>query len=291
MELDIEPITPALGARIHIAPEETIAQGVPAQLLAALERYNVLLFPQIHMSDDIFLQLTAAMGEKHALGATRDSSEASGKGIFRIARDKDHKSQREFILGNDFWHMDGMNYAVPVKATLLKCERAPDEGGDTGFASLHAAWDALPEERKRALAKLTVGHCISACLKRLYEAPTAEDFARWDAIFPRMDRPLVWKQASGKSVLLIGSTANDIVGMNEADGRALLDELVDWCTQERFTYRHKWRDGDLVIFHNMGLLHRSYPYPDSAGRVMHRTTLKGTESLGEGVASFSASAY
>ncbi|MCB2073653.1 MAG: TauD/TfdA family dioxygenase [Novosphingobium sp.] len=291
MALDIEPITPFLGAIVRIAPEDSIANGVPGQLLDALERHKVLLFPQIHMSDEIFLKLTAAMGEKHEVAATDDGSEVSGKGIFRIARDKDDRTQREFILGNDFWHMDGMNYSVPVKATLLKCEKAPAEGGDTGFANLHAAWDALPDDRKRQLEKLKVGHCLSACLRRLHEHPTKEDFARWDAVFSRVEHPLVWKQQSGNASLLIGSTANDIAGMSEAEGRALLDELLEWCTQDRFTYRHKWSDGDLVIFYNSGLLHKSYPYPDSAGRVMHRTTLKGTESTGAEIPESAAALY
>jgi len=280
MTLTIEPITPNLGAIVRIAAQDTIKEGVPAELLAALERHNVLLFPQIHIDDDTFLKLTYAMGEKHEVTVTDDGSAPSNKGIFRIARDKDDKSQREFILGNDFWHIDGMNYDVPVKATLLKCEKAPGEGGDTGFANLHATWEAMPEERKRQIEDLRVGHCISAALRRLHDAPTPEDFARWDAIFPRLEHPLVWKQRSGKATLLIGSTANDIAGMAYEDGRALLDDLLDWCTQDRFTYRHAWSDGDLVIFNNSGLLHKSYPYPDSAGRVMHRTTLKGTESTG-----------
>lgn len=279
MSFTIEPITPALGAFVHIAPEDAIADSVPGKLLDALNRYNVLIFPQVEMSDDIFLQLTAAMGEKHENTVTADGSAASDKGIFRIALDKDDKTQREFILGNDYWHMDGMSYTVPVKATMLKCEHAPSEGGDTGFASLHTAWEALPAGRKKQLEGLRVGHCLSSALSRLHETPTAEDFARWDAIFPRLEHPLVWHQSNGKSSLLIGSTAHDIAGMSHAEGRALLDELLEWCTRDQFTYRHKWRDGDLVIFNNPGLLHRSYPYDDAAGRVMHRTTLKGTEAI------------
>jgi alpha-ketoglutarate-dependent taurine dioxygenase len=291
MPLNIELLSPNLGAKVHIDPEEAIRNGMPGELLEALERYNVLLFPQIHMDDDTFLTLTRAMGEKHEVKVTDDGSAPSNKGIFRIASGKDDKSQREFILGNDFWHIDGMNYDVPVKATLLKCERAPSEGGDTGFANLHAAWEALPEERKRQIESLRVGHCISAALRKLYDAPTPEDFARWDAIFSRVEHPLVWRQKSGKATMLIGSTANDISGMTETEGRALLNELLDWATQDRFTYRHKWSDGDLVIFHNFGLLHKSYPYPDSAGRLMHRTTLKGTESTGAQVPEPAGSLY
>jgi alpha-ketoglutarate-dependent taurine dioxygenase len=117
-------------------------------------------------------------------------------------------------------------------------------------------------------------------LSRLYDEPSAEDYRRWDAIFPRLEHPLVWSQEDGRSAMLIGSTANDIVGMDIGEGDALLAELLEWATQERFTYRHHWRDGDLVIFNNPGMLHRSYAYDDGAKRVMHRTTLKGYEATG-----------
>lgn len=277
MALDIEQITPLLGAFVHIAADRVTAPGAPGELLRALDRYHVLVFPQVHMSDEVFLELTAALGDKHDIGVHRDGSEASNKGVFRVALDKDEKVQRDIIQANDFWHMDGMNYAGPGKATLLKCESAPDEGGDTGFANLHAAYDALPQAMKTRIADLTVGHSIGAALSRLYDEPSEEDLVRWDTIFPRMERPLVWGQACGKSSMLIGSTASDIVGMEDEAGQALLNELLDWATQDPFTYRHKWSDGDLVIFNNPALLHRSYPYSDAAGRVMHRTTLKGHE--------------
>lgn len=284
MQLVVEPLTPQIGANVHIAADDALQAGVADQVLAALDRHHVLIFPQVHMSDDQFLGLAAAMGDKHDNGVHRDGSEASKKGIFRIATDKDEKVQRDIIKANDFWHMDGMNYVGPVKATMLKCQSAPKEGGDTGFAFLHAAYDALPEAKKAQIADLKVVHSIGASLRRVNADPSAEDMARWDAIFPRMKRPLVWEQACGKSSLLIGSTAGEIAGMSPEEGMALLDELLDWATQDRFTYRHTWSDGDLVIFNNPALLHRSYPYSDAAGRVMHRTTLKGNEPF-ESVAS------
>ena len=289
MSLQFEPITPTIGAYVHGSAAAMLEEGNPEAILAALNRYNLLVLPQIHMPDDIFLQLTAAMGERHDNAVTDDGTAASQKGIFRIALDKDDRTQREFILGNDYWHMDGMSYPVPVKATLLKCESAPVDGGDTGFANLYAAYEALPGETKRRLSDLMVGHCLSASLRRLYDSPTQEDFDRWDAIFPRLEHPLVWTQDNGRSALLIGSTANDIAGMDETASRELLDHLLDWATQRRFTYRHAWSSGDLVIFNNPGLLHRSYPYTDAARRIMHRTTLKGTEATGAAPAPASAS--
>ncbi len=279
MNLEIEPITPLLGAFMHVAAQDAADVAMAGRILQALNRYHVLVFPQVGMNDALFLKMTANLGEKHDNNVTDDGTAASQQGIFRIALDKSDKTQRDFILGNDIWHMDGMSYATPVKATLLKCETSPREGGDTGFASLYAAYAALDARVKDRLQELTVGHCLAATMRKIYDAPTQEDFRRWDAIFPRREHPLVWTQENGKSSLLIGSTANDIVGLSEAEGRALLDELYEWCTQDRFTYRHHWHAGDLVIFNNPALLHRSYPYADGAGRVMHRMTLKGNEAI------------
>ncbi|MDP3676671.1 MAG: TauD/TfdA family dioxygenase [Novosphingobium sp.] len=279
MTMKIEPITPHIGAFMRVSADDVLQSEVIGRVLEALDRYNVLVFPQIHMSDERFAQFTAALGESHDLGVTEDASRASEKGIYRIALDKDDRNQLDFIKGNDFWHMDGTVYDMPGKATLLKCEVPPSEGGDTGFASLFAAWDALPEERKRELEDKRVLHYMASVGRKMYDAPTAEDFARWDAVFPPTEHPLVWHQKSGRTSLLIGATAGDIVGMAEAEGRALLDELVEWATAPCFTYRHKWQRGDLVIFNNPALLHRSYPYDAASGRVMHRTTLKGTEAI------------
>ena len=279
MNVKIEPITDQIGAYVKVAADDVIKPGVPAQILDALNTYNVLVFPEVNMSDDTFVALTQSLGETHDLAVTADSSKASDKGIYRIALDKDDKNQLDYIKGNDYWHMDGTTYDTPGKATLLKCESPPSEGGDTEFANLYAAYDALPESRKQQLKGLHVIHCLRAVGRRLYAEPSPEDFARWNAVFPPTDHPLVWHQKSGRTSMLIGSTAEDIAGMAHPQGERLLDELLVWSTQDRFTYRHKWRKGDVVIINNPGLLHRSHPYDAASGRVMHRTTLKGVEAI------------
>ena len=279
MDLQIEPITASLGAYVKIPADDVLKPGVPQLILEALNRYNVLVFPQVNMSDDTFAALTAAMGDTHELAATADNSAASDKGIYRIALDKDDQTQLDFIKGNNYWHMDGTVYDAPGKATMLKCENPPSEGGDTEFASLFAAWEAMPEERKQSLKGLQVVHCLAAVGRKMYDNPTDDDFARWNAVFPPTQHPLVWRQKDGRTSLLIGSTANDIVGMDHEAGYAFLQDLLDWCTSAPFTYRHKWTKGDMVMFNNPGLLHRSRPYTESAGRVMHRTTLKGLEAI------------
>ena len=277
----IEPITDRIGAYVRVAAEDVLADGVSPAIMDALNRHNVLVFPEVNMTDEQFIALTGSLGEKHDLAATADGSETSNKGIYRIQLDskaKD-KNQLDYIRGNDIWHMDGTPYNVPGKSTLLKCENPASEGGDTEFTSLFAAYDALPEARKAELEPLRVVHCMEAIGIQLYDDPSAEDFARWDALFPRTEHPLVWHQKDGRTSLLIGGTAHTIVGMEHRDARELLDGLLEWSTQPQFTYRHHWAKGDMVMFNNPGLLHRSHPYDEASGRIMHRTTLKGTEAI------------
>lgn len=280
MSLQIEPITPAIGARIHIAPDDVLAEGVPQQLLAALEQFGVLVLPENGMSDATFSAMTQAMGPAHDLGVTAESGTTSTeKGLYRVALDKTDQMQLDFVRGNDFWHMDGTIYETPGKATLLKCESPPASGGDTGFAKLDSAWRALPEARRSELEGLRVRHCFRAVGKRLYDAPSEEQVALWDKVFGPVEHPLVWHRKDSSTSLMIGATAHDIAGMDPDEGYALLEELYAFATQERFTYRHAWRKGDVVIFHNPALLHRSFPYDAASGRLMHRTTIAGTEKV------------
>ncbi len=277
--MSFEPITANLGARVLVSPDHVLDDGVPERILEALDQYGVLLFPEIHLPDDSMVALTGRLGPMVAATVTADGSDQSDLGIYRIALDKQEQNHLDYVRGNDYWHMDGTSYAVPGKGTLLKCESPPASGGETDFANLYAAWDALPADRQRQLEGLKVVHCLEAVMERFYTSPTDADRARWRAVFPPTEQPLVWRQANGRTSLVIGSTARDIVGMDREAGRALLDELLAWCTRDEFTYRHRWRRGDLVIFNNPGLLHRSRPYDAAAGRVMHRTTLKGSEAF------------
>ena len=280
---EIEPINDRIGAYVKVKAADVLNEGVPEQIMAALNRYNVLVFPEVHMSDEQFVGLSDYFGEKHDLAATQDGSEVSRKGIYRIELDAEakDKNQLDYIAGNDLWHMDGTVYNVPGKSTMLKCERPASTGGDTEFANLFAAYEAMPEERKREIEPLRVVHCMEAIGTLLYDQPSADDFARWHAAFPPTEHPLVWHQKDGRTSLLIGGTAYDIVGMEHEQGRRFLDDLLAWCTQDRFTYLHKWTQGDMVMFNNPGLLHRSHPYNAASGRVMHRTTIKGMEAIEE----------
>lgn len=278
-KIAIERITPRIGAYVKVAAGDVLNPGVPEQIMDALNEYNVLVFPEVHMTDEQFVGLSDHFGEKHELAATDDGSETSAKGIYRIEKQDKDQNQLDYIRGNDLWHMDGTIYNVPGKSTMLKCERPASEGGDTEFANLFAGYEAMPEARKAEIEKLRVIHCLEAVGIRLYDAPTEADFARWNAAFPETEQPLVWHQKDGRTSLLIGATAHYIKDLPRAEGRQLINDLDDWCTQPQFTYRHTWTKGDMVMFNNPGLLHRSLPYTPESGRVVHRTTIKGMEEI------------
>ncbi len=278
-DIQFEPISSKLGATVKVSPDDLLKDGNPEKIWEALNKYMVLLFPQINLSDDQQIALTGALGDMEPAVVTADGSAPAGQGIYRIALDKNDQTQKEYVLGNNFWHIDGTVYSVPGKGTLLKCVNPPNEGGETEFANLFAAYEALPEEKKQQIENLRVVHCLEAVGRQLYENPTPDDLARWEAVFPHTEHPLVWHQKDGRTSIVIGSTAFDIVGMPHEEGYALLQELLEWSEQDQFTYSHKWQKGDLVIFNNPGLLHRSCPYNETSGRLMHRTTLKGYEEI------------
>lgn len=279
VSFEIIPINERIGAYVKVAADDVLKEGVPEKIMDALNKYNVLVFPQVNMSDEQFVGLSDFYGEKHDLALTQDGSDVSKLGIYRIEKVDKDKNQLDYIRGNDLWHMDGTIYNVPGKSTMLKCERPASVGGETDFASLFAAYEALPDSRKREIDKLRVIHCFEAVGVKLYEAPTEDDFTRWNAAFPETEQPLVWHQKDGRTSLLIGGTAYYIKGMPHEDSRKLLEELEEWCTRPEFTYRHSWTKGDMVMFNNPGLLHRSLPYDAESGRIMHRTTIKGMEEI------------
>lgn len=278
-DIRFEKITENLGAYAHVAAGDIVSGDTPDRILDALTEYGVLVFPQINLDDETMVALTEALGDLEKPVATADGSDQASKGIYRISLEKSDESQREYVIGNNWWHMDGTSYDTPGKATLLQCAQPPSEGGDTEFAHLFAAYEAMSEEQKQQLEGLTVVHAMEAVGRKIKPNPDEEDLERWHRVFPPIEHPLVWHQKSGRTSLVIGSTAWGIKELSQEQGKALLDELVDYCTGEDFTYRHHWRKGDLVIWNNPGLLHRSQPYTEASGRVMHRTTIKGVEAF------------
>jgi alpha-ketoglutarate-dependent taurine dioxygenase len=273
IEIPVEAVTPKLGAYVKLPGDTLLFPGVPDACLDLLNQYGVLIFPRICVSDEVQVAFSNQLGR---MKPTRMSSDTLG--IYPVTLDPNRAKFLDYIHSNEHWHMDGTTYAIPPKATNLKCEVPPSAGGDTEFANLYAAYEDLPAARKQQLEKLRVIHSAQAANSRFFANPSEEDLERWRRDGPPREQPLVWHQAHGRTSLVIGSTAECIVGMDAARSRALLDELLTWCTQPQYCYRHRWQQGDMVLWNNPGLLHRAHHYTAESGRLMHRTTIMGSES-------------
>ena len=143
----------------------------------------------------------------------------------------------------------------------------------------NAFMGGIPHKLEKAqIENLRVVHSLVAAQLFVEPEPTSAQFEGWNSLGTN-EIPLVWTHMSGHKSLVLGSTAEYIVGMNPIESRRLLVKLRDWATQERFTYRHKWSMGDCVMWDNTGTLHRALPYDPASGRLLTRTKLAGEESF------------
>lgn len=264
-------LSPALGAELTISSVADLRDpAVVSQCREALHWRGVLLVRAAHLDDDAQLALSAAFGSVLAPGGQR---------IFPVTLDPAKNRAAEYLKGTFHWHIDDTTSAVPAKATMLTARHVAMIGGGTQFASTYAAYENLPDNERKWYEDLRVVHSFEASMRLVNPEPTDKEVAGWRRL-PTQETSLVWKRRDGRRSLVIGATADHIVGMPAHESRALLDELQDWTTQERFTYTHEWQVGDLVMWDNTGILHRALPYDPSSGRTMHRTTIQGEETLG-----------
>lgn len=180
------------------------------------------------------------------------------------------------------WHTDYSYRDEPVMSTMLYAVETPPVGADTLLADIVAAYEALPEDRRRTLDGLVVHHSFRHFMEtRVYgKAETSEElFAENPDVF----HPLIrLHPADNRKALWVSTgTVKGIVGMPEPDGTDLVAELVDFATQERFVYRHKWRVGDVLMWDNRCTLHTGTLFDDTRYiREMHRLWVRGDRPLG-----------
>lgn len=275
MSLDVEILKPAIGARVHLDRAKIGDPDTSQKLLALLEQHTVLVFPRIGLTDEEQLALTDALGERVNIAA-QIAGRSDAAEVYQVTLNKGASIEPEYVLGTFFWHMDGLTVDVPPpKATVLSARRLAPKGGETEFASTKAAYEALPPEEKAELEGLRVLHTVTASLREVVPAEAVDEARR--AL--RHEHPLIWTRGNGTKSLIIGSTADQVIGMSQAEGRALLARLLDWTAQPAFSYRHKWEDGDCVVWDNTCALHRVIPYAPDSGRMMHRTAIAGIEAV------------
>ncbi|MFC5753161.1 TauD/TfdA dioxygenase family protein [Actinomadura rugatobispora] len=261
-------LSPSLGVEVT-GVEDLLDDALISRCLEALKWRGVLLIRGLHLDDEGQLAFSRKIGEVVSL---------RGKEIFTVSLDPSKNPTAEYLKGTFHWHLDGTSDEVPIKATTLTARHVAMVGGGTEFASTYAAYENLPEGDRKRYDGLRVVHSFEASQRLANPDATEEQIRSWRTLGSR-EMSLVWERGDGRRSLVSGTTADHIVGMDPAESRALLDELLEWCTQPRFCYTHDWEVGDLVMWDNTGILHRALPYDAASERTLHRTTIVGEEAF------------
>jgi alpha-ketoglutarate-dependent 2,4-dichlorophenoxyacetate dioxygenase len=193
-----------------------------------------------------------------------------GKDGKPLARDN---RQRLFNLGNMLWHSDSSFRPIPAKYSLLSARVVNKKGGNTEFADMRAAYDALDDDTKREIEDLVCEHSLMYSRGSLgFLDYSEEEKAMFKPVRQRLVRT---HPVTGRKSLYLSSHAGAILGMPMPEARMLLRDLNEHATQPRFVYVHKWTLHDLVIWDNRQVMHRVRRYDESQPRDMRRTTVAG----------------
>ena len=281
------PLTPRIGAKAVLRREEVLSPAFADEIRAALERYGVLLFPQIGFSDEEQVAFSKNLGDVIPQGPKRP--DGTQEVVFKITLDPRENPSAEYLKATVDWHIDGLfDDGPPPKATMLSARRLSTTGGQTEFCNTYAAYDDLPAAERPYYESLRIVHSLEASNRATNPNPTPEEQKRWrqaEAARERSGRigvkehPLVWRHRTGRKSLVLGMTVDHVTGMPDADSRALVGKLSAHATRREIVYRHEWQVGDLLIWDNCGVMHRAIPYAADSGRMMHRTVLHGVETI------------
>jgi len=269
----VEPLSPVLGAAVTgLDLRQSLSDATKRAVYDAFVRFHVLCFRDQHLDPE---QQIAFTGQFGALERHMARNRGPGNPLVHIVSNLGTDGKPSGKVGSTGWHSDKSFRAEPSLATILHAQIMPPVGGETCFANMIAAFDALPDTRKADLAGVRIVHGWEQSRARLGLQATPEEIT--DA--PPLTHPLVRTlPETGEKALFMGEHASHIEGRPMEEGRALLDMLTAHAVEERFVYRHKWHAGDMLMWDNRCLLHRANPNFDAARfpRVLHRTCLRGT---------------
>ena len=284
MVLRIEPIDPARPDFAGVVSGVDIAAGVSSTEAVAIEagmdHFAVLVFRGQAINDEQQLAFSKHFGPMET--ATGDIVQGAERRLSMDINDisnldKDGKvlarddRKRLFSLGNMLWHSDSSFKATPAKYSLLSARVIPDHGGNTEFADMRAAWDALDGATKAEIRDLVCDHTQLHSRGVLgFTDFTEEERRRFAPVPQRLVRR---HPASGRLSLYLSSHAGTIHGWPVPEARMLLRDLTEHATQREFVYRHTWSQNDLVMWDNRTTMHRARRYPADQVRDLHRTTV------------------
>ena len=285
MTFSIRQIHPTFVGEVNgIDVREPMAPEDLAAIENALTRYAVLIFRDQAITDEQQIAFTRNFGPiERAIGNNiiKDESRRLSTAMADVSNlDRDERifgrddRQRLFEMANRLWHSDSSFRAIPAKYSLLSAHAIPSKGGNTEFADMRAAYDALDPATQTEIADLVAEHSLLYSRSLLgFTDFTPEEKSAFKPVRQRLVRT---HPVTARKSLYLSSHAGGIVGWPMPEARAFLRDLIEHATQADFVHVHQWRCHDLVIWDNRQTMHRVRRYDDTREiRDMRRTTVAG----------------
>ncbi|MBL8672499.1 MAG: TauD/TfdA family dioxygenase [Alphaproteobacteria bacterium] len=275
--IEVTPLSPVMGAEVRgIDLARPLDDAAFKHVRDTFYRHMLLRFPDQRISPEQHVAFSRRFGplQVHVLDQFRHPEHPEIYVLSNVDKATGGTTGRHPDRGTLVWHSDLSFQRRPALATILHGIEVPAQGGDTLFANMAAAYDALPDAAKRRIAPLRAVHDLDYSRTRAGEPPmTAAQ--RQEA--PPVDHPMVRTHpGTGAKSLYISHHIREIVGLPQAEGRALFEELMAHATQDRFVFRQSWTEGDVVMWDNRCTMHKATEY-DAAGqrRTVQRTVVIG----------------
>lgn len=265
LKIHLRPLTNALGAEVTgIDLSEDIQPPVIEEIVAAWKQYRLLVFPEQAIGDAEHARFARYFGKLEVFTNIADRTNNVVE-TYRASNtdERGHilpsgHEKANLLRMNWFWHADGCYKTMPNKGVILRGLEVVEDGGDTVFANMEAAFMELPTATKCRLTNLVARHSFAHMVTYCGLPPlTPLESLK----LPSVNHPLIWHHADGhKSLFLSPPYIEKIIGLNPANSEELVDELTEWSTQDRFLYQHHWRPNDVLIWDNHFTMHRVLPY-------------------------------
>lgn len=281
------PINPQFGVEVSGAPlSDFVPSGRFDELRALFEEHSVLLFRKQNFSDEAHLELARAFGpiEDRKADERKPGEEFTIPKVTNEQSDKSLKGADDLhklhLESNFLWHADSTFIPTPALTNIITARVVATEGGQTELASTRAAWAAMPEELRARIRGRGIWHHYSTSRAKISpELAKHPMFHKW----PATHWNALWTNpVNGHEALYIASHAYKVDGYDDAESQSLLDELMDFCTQPKFTYSHNWEVGDVLIWDQRATLHRGRPWPYEQPRTLSSICCSVTKTDGIG---------
>lgn len=286
MPLEIRPVHPLFGGQVvsGVDLREPLAPQQVREIDAAMEKYGVLVFNGQPLSPTQLVAVGSSFGyldlpfRKASSRTSRHNDKVADiANIDPETGEVAARSHQKIVgnLANQLWHSDGSFGNPMCKYSFLSAAVLPEHGGETEFCDLRVAYDTLPEDLKREIRDLQAEHYFLHSRFQLGDTNYTEEQRK---ATPPTHWPVVRDHPSGRKTLFVGGHASHIVGWLVAEGRLLLNELLEHATQRERVYRHDWKVGDLIVWDNRCTLHRGRRFDLSVRRELRRVSTMDLET-------------